>query len=332
MSFYRIVAFQNIKSMKKIIIFILFFQFGLAKERDSIALLNPFAKYHVQLEKFDFCDACGCSASGGSMGFASMLNSDFVGIRYFNQSYKSNDGLYTNSPWYNEDFNTIQAWARIPVLKKMQLSVLVPYHFHNRERLEGKQTISGLGDITVLGMYPLYQTEKDSAFFSHTLQMGVGVKMPTGEFKQANAGAVNPSFQVGTGSLDYLFAAEYVIKRKQLGLNAMLNYVVKTENEKLYRFGNQINYAGTFFYLIETPKYIVVPQLGFAGEKYDDNYQYGQKVRNTAGDIFFGKLGFEIGRNQFSFGANAMLPINQNLTGGNVKANYRWSVNLNYSL
>jgi hypothetical protein len=33
------------------------------------------------------CDACGCSASGGSMGFSSMLNSNFIGIRYFNQSY-----------------------------------------------------------------------------------------------------------------------------------------------------------------------------------------------------------------------------------------------------
>jgi hypothetical protein len=28
------------------------------------------------------CDACGCSASGGSLGFSSMLNSNFVGIRY----------------------------------------------------------------------------------------------------------------------------------------------------------------------------------------------------------------------------------------------------------
>ena len=309
----------------------LFFQFGLAKESDSIAI-NPFAKYHVQFEEFDFCDACGCSASGGSMGFASMLNSNFVGIRYFNQSYESNDGLYTNSPWYQEDFNTIQAWARIPVLKKVQLSVLIPYHFHNRERLEGNQTISGLGDITVLGMYPLYQTEKDSTFFNHSLQIGAGVKMPTGEFKQANTGAVNPSFQVGTGSWDYLFATEYVIKRKQFGLNTMLNYVVKTENDNQYRFGNQFNYAGTFFYWYEMSKYVIVPQLGLAGEVYGTNYQYKQKVRNTEGDILFGKLGFEIGRDKFSFGANAMLPINQNLTGGNVKANYRWSVNLNYSL
>lgn len=318
--------------MKKIIIiFILFFQFGLAKEKDSIAA-NPFFKYHKQFEEFDFCDACGCSASGGSMGFASMLNSNFVGIRYFNQSYESNDGLYTNSPWYNEDFNTIQVWARIPIVKNVQISALFPYHFHSRERSIGTENINGIGDITVLAMYQLYQTKKDSAFFSHSLQVGAGLKLPTGEFNQANAGAVNPSFQVGTGSWDYLFATEYVIKRKKLGLNTMLNYVVKTQNDKQYRFGNQINYAGTFFYLVETSKYIVVPQFGFAGEKYDDNYQYNQKVRNTVGDVFFGKLGFEIGRDKFSFGANAMLPINQNLTGGNVKANYRWIVNLNYSL
>jgi len=43
-------------------------------------------------------------------------------------------------------------------------------------------------------------------------------------------------------------------------------------------------------------------------------------------------FGFEMGKKKFSFGANIMLPINQNLTGGNVVANHRWSVNLNYSL
>lgn len=111
-----------------------------------------------------------------------------------------------------------------------------------------------------------------------------------------------------------------------------MNYVVKTENDKKYRFGNQINYASVLFYWYETSKFVVSPQIGIAGEVYEDNYQYGQKLRNTAGDILFGKLGFEIGKDKFSLGANMMLPINQNLTGGNVKANYRWSVNLNYSL
>ena len=49
-------------------------------------------------------------------------------------------------------------------------------------------------------------------------------------------------------------------------------------------------------------------------------------------NILFGKIGFELGKEKLSFGANFMLPITQNLTGGNVEANYRWSLNFNYSL
>ena len=112
----------------------------------------------------------------------------------------------------------------------------------------------------------------------------------------------------------------------------MLNYTIKTENEKNYRFGNQFNYSGTIFYVVANESFSFVPQLGFAGEVYESNYQYQQKIRNTEGDIMFGKMGFEIGKDRFSLGANAMLPIHQNLTGGNVEANYRWSVNFNYSL
>jgi hypothetical protein len=308
------------------------FQFGFAAEIDSL-VANPFIKLpQFSNSLIEDCDACGCSASGGSMGFASMLNTNFIGIRYFNQSYKSTDGLYSNSPWYNENFNTLQLWARIPVVKRVQISALIPYHFHNRETNSGTQNISGLGDITVLGMYQLYQTHKDSTLFIHSLQAGAGLKIPVGKFDATNNGSVNPSYQVGTGSWDYLLAAEYVIRRQKLGLNTLLNYVIKTENDKYYQFGNQFNYAGTFFYLLKRDAYSIVPQLGFAGELYESNYQLGQKVRNTSGDIFLGKIGFEVGKDKLSLGANVMLPIAQNLTGGNVEANYRWSLNFNYSL
>lgn len=318
--------------MKKIIILILFgFQLVHATEKDSISGLNPFSGNFVLPEGIE-CDACGCSASGGSMGFSSMLNTNFIGIRYFNQKYESSDGLYSNSPWYNENFNTIQVWARIPVNKNIQISALLPYHFHNRETATGNQDIKGIGDITVLAMYRLYQTHKDSTFLVHTLQVGGGLKAPTGKFDQSNAGDVNPSFQVGTGSWDYLLATEYIIKRKKFGLNTILNYTIKTENDKKYRFGNQFNYAGTFFYLYEKEKLSFAPQLGFAGEVYGRNYQYSEVVRKTSGDIVFGKAGFEIGKNKFSLGANVMLPIHQNLASARVEAKYRWSVNLNYSL
>ncbi|MGV3696713.1 transporter [Flavobacterium sp.] len=317
--------------MKKYVILIFgLFQMANARNGTNAPVTNPFKRYAIPdgIE----CDACGCSASGGSMGFASMLNTNFVGIRYFSQNYRSSDGLYSNSPWFNEDFNTVQLWARIPISEKIQVSALLPYHFHLRETPTGHQEINGIGDVTVLAMYRLYQTDTESTFLAHTLQLGVGIKAPSGKFDQANAGNVNPSFQVGTGSWDYILASEYIVRRKRFGLNTMINYIIKTENSNQYRFGNQSNYAATFFYLYEKDRLSIAPQLGLAGEIYGHNYQYSEIVRKTSGDILFGKLGVEVGKDRLSLGANVMLPVSQNLASGRVEANYRWSLNLNYSL
>ncbi|MBA9073967.1 hypothetical protein GGR22_002134 [Flavobacterium gossypii] len=297
-------------------------------EKDSID--NPFRRYVALLE--EDCDACGCSANGGSMGFSSMLNSNFVGIRYIHQSYKSRDGVFNNSPWIDENFNTAQLWARVPITERIEIMALVPYHFNNREKATGKENIDGLGDITLMGFYTLFGTKSDSATVFHKFQLGAGVKAPTGKYDSANNGSINPSFQLGTGSWDYTLASEYTVKKNSLGLNATVNYVFKTENEKNYQFGNQFNYAATLFYSTKIDNLDIVPQLGLAGEKYDENKDHGEDVPLTAGDILFGKMGVELGLQKFSLGLSTMLPINQNLTGGRVEANYRWSLNLNYSL
>lgn len=300
--------------------------------KDSI---SSFAFQKMQLNAaLDFdCDACGCSASGGSMGFSSMLNANFIGVRYFYQSYTSRDGIFANSPWIDENFNTTQVWAKIPVSDKVQITGLIPYHIHNRALETGSEKINGLGDITVMATYTVYKTEKDSTLFTHNLQLGGGVKMPTGKFKEANnLGTVNQSFQLGTGSWDYLLLSEYVIKKKNLGLHSMLNYTFKTENNKNYQFGNQFNYGATLFYLLDLKSLQFVPQIGVAGEVYGENKQYGASVRNTAGDVLFSKLGFEVGKDKISLGISTMLPINQNLGNGSIEANYRWSVHLNYTL
>lgn len=297
-------------------------------EEDTI--YNPFRSYRLLFE--DDCDACGCSANGGSMGFSSMLNNNFVGIRYFHQSYKSRDGVFNNSPWIDENFNTVQVWARIPVGKRIEVMTLLPYHFNNREKATGKENIDGLGDITVMGFYTLFGTKNDSVSLIHKFQLGAGIKAPTGKYDSANNGSVNPSFQLGTGSWDYMLATEYTVRKNQFGINTILNYIFKTENEKKYQFGNQFNYAATLFYNAKIDNLNIVPQLGLAGEKYEENKDHGEEVPLSAGDILFGKMGIEVGLKKFSLGISTMLPINQNLTGGRVEANYRWSLNLNYSL
>lgn len=317
-----------------IILMIISIQFVNASVKDTLQYLSPFHKYLMAFEEDeDDCDACGCSANGGSMGFSSMLNNNFVGARYVYQSYTTKQGIFNNSPWIKENFNTIQIWSRIPITKRIQLTALLPYHDNNRELVSGKEGISGLGDFTVMGMYTLIQPTMDSvAVYSHKVQFGGGVKAPTGKYNVTNSETLNPSFQLGTGSWDYLLISEYVVKRKQFGINTALSYTFKTENKKLYQFGNQLNYGTTLFYLLDLDKVKLVPQLGIAGEVYESNKQVKQAVIGTKGDILFSKIGLEVGREKLSLGINAMFPLNQNLTNGNVKSNYRFSINLNYSL
>ena len=214
-----------------------------ATEKDSLQFLNYSAiKINKSKLIFEECDACGCAASGGAMGFSSMLNKQFIGVRFFSQHYKTNDGLYANSTWQNENYNTTQIWSKIALSNKIEMSVLVPYQSHNRTTTTGNETISGLGDVTVLGMYSVFNKKNENKTKSHNIKVGTGAKLPTGSFNESNNGSINPSFQLGTGSWDYLFLAEYTFTINNWGINNMINYNLKTANKKEYKFGNQLNY------------------------------------------------------------------------------------------
>ncbi|MEN9337008.1 MAG: hypothetical protein RLZZ500_1995 [Bacteroidota bacterium] len=318
--------------MKKIVLFLLWAIVMQAHVKDTLPFPNV-TYYGSSQFKLDDCDSCGCSASGGSMGFGSLLNANYIGVRYLYQFYRTNDGLYSNSPWYNEQYNTLQVWSRLPVTKRIQVAVLIPYHFHQRQTALGSQEIQGLGDVTVLGNYRVFQNlKKDSLTIQHTLIVGGGVKLPTGVYDQANNGSVNPGYQLGTGSWDGIFLVDYTVRYKQIGINGVINYTNKAENAKGYRFGNQFNYAGTFFYIWNAKNWTIAPQVGLNGEVYGHNVQHGQKLKATDGSVLFTKIGVETGFGKWSLGANIMLPLHQNLMSGNVNARSRIGVNLNYAL
>lgn len=277
------------------------------------------------------CDACGCSANGGSMGFNSVLSKKFIGLRYIHQNYQSRDGVFNDSPWIEENFTTIQLWGRFPVSKKIEAMALVPYHRNNRQKVSENQQYNGLGDITLMGFYTLFQTENQQSKILQKAQIGAGLKLPTGVYDVTNNGSVNPSFQLGTGSWDYSLFTEYSIQYQKYGLNATLNYIFKGENNKKYRFGNQFNYSAMLFYTSNVKKMTISPQIGVAGEVYATNQDHNEPISLTKGSIMFGKIGLETNYENVVLGVNAMLPTHQNLTGGRVKANFRWAISLNYN-
>ncbi|MCH4823878.1 transporter [Gramella lutea] len=334
---------QNIKNMGILVLIFFSFQFLAAEDlKDSI----PTSPESLHNYEAYFCDACGCASSGGSMGFSTVGDQNFFGTRYIYQQYRSRSGIFNDSPWIDEHFNTLQLWGNIPISEKIKVSAILPFHFHNRDFPDGSaQEISGLGDISVIAFYNLiapyvdgFLPEQQKAL-KHSLDAGLGVKMPTGNYKRENnAGSVNPGFQAGTGSWDLIAAASYTMSYNSWGANLNANYTWKTENDQQYEFGDQTNYGLLFyrnFSWVAMEKVVpvsILPFGGIAGEIYAENRNFGQPVQETAGDILFGKLGFEAGYGKLSVGANLMLPITQNLNKGAIEASHRIGFQLNYSL
>ena len=300
---------------------------------------NPFPKYYTSF--LDDCDACGCSNNGGSLGLGGIIDNNFIGVRYLHQKYQSKDGIFNNSPMINEFFNTIQVWSRIPIIKGyLEAQIFVPFHFHSREYINKTTGIEGLGDLSFLINYTVlnkkkssYNEKKDAISTSnHLLKVGGGIKLPTGNYDETVNNSINPSFQLGTGSVDVITNVQYVYKHNNWGVTNYLNYYLKTANSKEYQFGNQFNFSSTFFYMFkDASKNNFVPSLGVSGEFYDSNKVFNVPIKNTKGHALFTSFGAEYNTNKLTIGALAMYPVQQKLAQGTIKIKYRSSIYLNYN-
>ncbi|ASK31587.1 hypothetical protein CEY12_16355 [Chryseobacterium sp. T16E-39] len=277
----------------------------------------------------DDCDACGCAAGNGSSGFESLLNPQFIGIKYFAQHYKAKENLFVKDLTQDQYFNTIQLWGKVPITKKLSVYGSLPFQFHEKRTLQGDIRINGIGDLNLMGIYQLINS-KDT---SHQLNGGLGVKVPLGKFDEKGITGVNPSFQLGTGSWDYQMVLNYKYQKNKVAVIVNTDYTVKGENKKYYQFGNQWNYAATGFYQIHADKKVIFSgKAGLQGEVYDRNKQFNEDLPDTAGSALYGKVGFELSYSKWSLGSELMLPAYSNLAGGNIEAKSRFSVFINFGI
>lgn len=292
---------------------------------DSLYITYSFTKAIL----YDDCDACGCAAGNGSSGFESLLNPQFIGIKYFAQHYKAKENLFTNDLIQDQYFNTVQLWGKIPLTEKISVYASVPFHFHEKKTLQGDIKMQGVGDVNVMGIYRLINLKENI----HQLNGGFGVKIPLGKFDEKGVSGVNPSFQLGTGSWDYQLALNYKFQKDKIAVLLNTDYTIKTENKKHYRFGNQWNYSATGFYkVVGNDTFIVSGKAGLQGEVYDANQQFGEILPNTSESALYGKLGFEVSYRKISLGSEVMLPAYSNLAGGDIEARSRFSVFVNFGI
>lgn len=289
------------------------------------------------------CDLCSCTTSSGSFGFSGLSTLHFIGLRYVYQTFESVNGIYKNSPKSSEVFNTYQLWGKFPIYKSFYVTTIIPYQNLNRTFNQKTETLTGLGDATLMGWYKftfLKKTKNSNEVdfnaqkkrSGHSLHIGAGVKLPTGKFEQRLTDKVNPGFQVGTGSLDYTFSLQYNYAEKVFGTSFSGTYYYKTENKNEYRFGNQFSYSGKAFYNVFAKQVVFRPFVSISGDVFDTITQYNETLRNTNGFVVNSSFGVETNYKKWVVGCNYTSPLQQKLLNDKVFSKQQLALYINYNL
>ena len=112
----------------------------------------------------------------------------------------------------------------------------------NDMRMDMKMdTVEGLGDITLMGLYTLYTDKSDLP--TRKVTLGLGVKTPTGKNDEDfdSGGLVHAAMQTGTGSWDPLFLVNYMHAFHPVIFQTNLFYQMTTEGDEGYEFGDKIS-------------------------------------------------------------------------------------------
>jgi hypothetical protein len=280
------------------------------------------------------CDLCGCANGSAFVGLTPRAGTQFIGLRYRYRTFDS----HLNSVLLKtrETYQTAELWGRFYPIKNVQIMAFLPYNSnHQVMKYSGTETMkNGIGDAIVLAHVNVFNSFLDTTNTSHiyqSLMIGGGVKLATGKFEYGYEDEINPNFQLGTGSTDFLLSAVHTIKIHGWGVNTELGGRISTKSNDKYRFGNRINGSVTGFYSKNWGVFSIMPNGGALVDYGFRDIKEGVRNSQTGGISVLANTGIEIYYRRFNVGASYRLPVYQNLGEGELKSLPQYSVNLTVS-
>lgn len=286
------------------------------------------------------CDICGCKLGGLSYGIMPQYDSHYIGLRYSYAGFNARieyDNQYDEDTYSNDAYHRVDLMARYVVLPRLHVNVIVPYSYNVMRGNTQNLDVSGMADPMLLTYYNILSKGAEmSSRWKHSVLVGGGIKLPLGDYQQLDGEhIINRNFQLGSGSLDYLFTAAYTLRFKAWGLNNEGSYKMNTENDEGYLFGDQFNMSSYVFYQQETAMATVMPYAGAYYEWSDMHRDNDIFQTSTGGDAWFITLGVQVLRGNWSTNIQYQLPLVQSYnveTSYEINAEQRVSVGLFFNM
>ena len=272
------------------------------------------------------CDLCGCYIGIDND------NRNQLGIHYrvrvFNGTHEY-EGIPANESSVREKFNTFELTGRYFVKPKVQVQFTLPFSYNSVET----GNYSGIGDLLIIAKYLIAGKTgiQNPAKYSDKLYFGGGFKLPTGGYNKVSEGEVEPHFQTGTGSFDFLMLGTYSGRINNFGFSSDVVYKINTQNPNGYRFANRFNFSTTLLYLFHIGNIAAVtPNSGIYYEYADPDKLNNISDEGSGGKVLFVTGGLNISFRKIFINFDYQKPVYQKFIGYQPENNFRFISSLSY--
>jgi hypothetical protein len=275
------------------------------------------------------CDMCGCASGAGYFGILPLYQSNFIGLRYQYSRYLSRplpSILGNEAGNSRQTYYSTELWGRFYPSRRLQILADVPYKTNLQEENGSRYRISGLGDISVIADYALINSgdTSNSNALQQLLQLGGGVKAPTGDFNTIPEGQdLSPGIQNGTGSWDFLLNAIYTLRYKSMGLSADMTLKHNSFNANDLKFGDRLSSSLKAFYWKKKGQFSFLPNAGLLYDYGKTDIQNNFYQEYSGGYSLCSVLGMDVYYKKVSLGLTWQQPLSQYLSLGYVQSGPR---------
>ncbi|WP_209332705.1 hypothetical protein [Lunatimonas salinarum] len=259
------------------------------------------------------CDACGCALGGFNFGIIPQNEAHFVGLKYSRANFYADMMHGGNLEYSNDLYQRMDFMGRIALKERLQLNIVLPYMHNQMDGSHEKAQLSGLGDpMAILNYKIIDQKGNPMEAWLHNLWIGGGIKSPLANFEYSQTEQlINPNFQLGSGSWDYLASANYTSMRNRWGINLEAVYKVNAANPQNYRFGNQYNMQASAFYMSRAGNTQFIPIGGIYHEYGGQHTFEGFYQSNSGGKLTMAQIGLQVQSGTWMLHGNYQSPLSQ---------------------
>jgi hypothetical protein len=272
------------------------------------------------------CNVCGCPVSDFGLGLVQLVPKHVLGTSYQYSHFGA--APHENALSTNQKFHSVAFSGRWHLTNRLRLITDVPYHYRSLSYGSETRSVHQTGDINISAQVSVLP-EPLPCGINHSLQLGFGVKLPTGkfEFEEDPSALFFPNLQTGTGATDLQANAFYVVQNQRFGAQVSASIRRTGENKERYRYGNQAQVESKVFYRKSVRKELsMISALGFVLDGKTTDVHRGAHLETTSGYVGYGILSLELIGKKGAIACIAQPPLVNQMADASLQIHTRYAV------